>query len=227
MSRLSFLNITADHDSETLARNIDRAVVAAGGKPASPDQMASLRAKIEKRLPQTVKAQSEPYKYSSTQIDLPPDIGEQVLALGAVIPDAALAADGREDKPHVTVLYGLHGVDAGKARRVLANEPPITVTFGKTSYFSNSESDSGDVLKVDVESDDLRRLNKRLAKLPHTNTHAGYAPHATIAYLKPGTGKKYAGDSSLEGQTATVSSVTFVSKNGTRVVIPLTGKKPS
>jgi hypothetical protein len=34
-------------------------------------------------------------------------------------------------------------------------------------------------------------VNAELAKLPHTTNFPDYHPHATIGYLKPGTGKKY------------------------------------
>lgn len=169
----------------------------------------------------------EKRKYSSTQIQLPPAAARKVTALAASIPDEDLAEDGREDDPHITVKYGLHTNDAGKVRRVLANEPPVVVHLGKTSFFPNGESGSGDVVKVDVDSADLRRLNRKIAKaLQVTDTHPTYKPHATVAYVKPGKGKDYEGRSDVDGQVVTIDHIVFSGKNGTRVSIPLTGKVP-
>jgi hypothetical protein len=39
---------------------------------------------------------------------------------------------------------------------------------------------NGDVLKVDIDSPDLHRLNGKIAEaLPNTDTHPEYKPHAT------------------------------------------------
>lgn len=169
---------------------------------------------------------TERRKYASTQVDLPAGVAREVMQLGKSIPDEDLAEDGREDKPHVTVKYGLHADDVEPVRALLKDEPPIRVTFGKTSFFPNGESGSGDVLKVDIDSPDLHRLNAKIAAaLEHTDTHPDYKPHATIAYLKPGLGKKYEGDDSLEGQEVLLESLTFSGKDKTKVVIPLTGTR--
>jgi 2'-5' RNA ligase len=153
------------------------------------------------------------HDYASTQLDLPEETASAIKQLGESIPDEHLADDGREDKPHVTVKYGLHGDDPEAVRALLADEPPITVKLGKTSFFPNGESDAGDVVKVDVESPALRRLNKKIADaLPHTDTHPTYKPHATVAYLKPGLGKKYSGNESLVGHTVTLDRITFSDK---------------
>jgi 2'-5' RNA ligase len=163
------------------------------------------------------------YDYSSTQLDLPPETATAIQQLGAKIPDADLAKDGRETEPHITVKYGLHGNDPEQVRALLADEPPITVKLGKTSIFP--DSGSGDVVKVDVDSPALHALNKKIADaLPHTDTHPEYKPHATVAYVKKGMGAKYAGDASLAGHTVALHSLTFSGKDGQKVEIPLGGK---
>jgi 2'-5' RNA ligase len=168
------------------------------------------------------------HKFSSTQVDLPPETANTMREMAAAIPKADVAEDGRESDFHVTVKYGLHTADAEKVRAILADEPPITATLGKTSVFPNSESNSGDVVKVDVTSPDLQRLNQKIADaLPHTDTHPDYQPHATVAYVKPGLGEKYAGDGRLDGQTVTIDHLTFTGKNGESVDIPLTGTRPA
>jgi hypothetical protein len=52
-------------------------------------------------------------------------------------------------------------------------EPPITVTLGKTSLFEN---DDADVLKVDVDSADLRRVRKAIGAIVDAprDTHPEY-----------------------------------------------------
>jgi hypothetical protein len=110
------------------------------------------------------------HEFASTQIQAPPAIAAAVQQLGARIPDAELADNGREETPHITVKFGLHGNDVDAVRRVLEDEGPIKLTLGKTSMFPNGESGSGDVVKVDVDSPDLHRLNKKLAARCRTPT---------------------------------------------------------
>lgn len=185
------------------------------------------RKQVEAIVPE---APAKAREYSSTQVDLPEPLAERVLSIGRAIPDVDLAEDGRETKPHVTVKWGLHTNDADEVRAILAKEAPFTVTLGKTSFFPNGESGSGDVLKVDVTSARLRRLNKQIGQaLEHTSTHPGYQPHVTVAYLKPGRGKAYEGDDALAGTEMTVDRLVFSDQNGQRVEIPLgaaTNQKP-
>lgn len=95
---------------------------------------------------------------------------------------------GLELEPHVTVLYGLH---TEKFSDILTNVSlkPCKFSFKNISLFQNEKYD---VLKFDVKSSDLISLNKEVASnLSHTTSYPNYHPHCTIAYLKPGTGKKY------------------------------------
>lgn len=158
------------------------------------------------------------HEYSSAQIQLPPHIASRIKAEGAKVGDWALAPDGRENDHHITVLFGLHGEDPDGVKKLLADEAPIMLTLGKTSLFEN---DDADVLKAEVHSPDLHRLNKKLRALPHTDTHPIYVPHSTIAYVKPGLGKKFAGSEALKGLQAIIDHVVFSSKDGTKTKIPL------
>jgi 2'-5' RNA ligase len=96
---------------------------------------------------------------------------------------------GLETEPHVTLLYGLHS-DKIKDDDVLdaSSKGIMSIGLGNPSLFEN---DKYDVLKFDAEAPFLHKINKELTKLPHTNDYPDYHPHCTIAYLKPGTGKKY------------------------------------
>jgi 2'-5' RNA ligase len=108
---------------------------------------------------------------------------------------------GLEDESHVTLLYGLHDdeVDPEDVMKICTSEKYPDCKLHNVSLFENNDYD---VLKFDVDCDlneegrgrsqmILHKINKQLTKLPHSTKFPDYHPHATIAYLKPGTGKKY------------------------------------
>ncbi len=194
--------------------------------PAAAPERATVAAAPSTESP--VSSQKKPtdsYDYASTQVNLPSPISKRFREFASHIPDSKLAEKGREDQPHITIKYGLESEDPEPVRQLLAGEPPIKVKLGKASLFEN---DDADVLKVDVTSSDLDRLNKKIAEaLANTETHPGaYKPHATIAYLRPGEGKKYAGKSvpGISGQEVTLDRVMFSTKNGEQVEIRLGGE---
>jgi hypothetical protein len=100
---------------------------------------------------------------------------------------------GIEDKPHTTILYGFHDDEdtPAKLKKLLKNEKGIEISLDAITIF---EGDKYDVLKFDVQSDDLVRLNKLMKdNFEYTNSFPNYHPHMTIAYVKKGEGKKYCG----------------------------------
>lgn len=165
------------------------------------------------------------HEFSSTQVDLPEQVAQKVRALAATIPDSALAADGREARPHVTVKYGLHTDDAAEVRALLSKEGPIEVTLGKASLFPPNKpgGDGAEVVKIDVEGPALRALNSKIAAaLPSTDTHPEYRPHVTLAYVKPGEGKKLLKNlDALKGTKITIGEIVFTNTKGQETVIPL------
>lgn len=168
-------------------------------------------------------------QYSSTQIDLPASLSKKVRELADTIPDEALAEKGREDKPHTTLTFGLDpDVNVADVRAVLEREPPITVELGSTSVFPASESGNGDVVKIDVDSPDLHRLNAKIREaLPTTTTHPDYVPHSTVAYVQKGLGEQFAGNDALKGERVTIDHVTLSRPDGSTVEIPLKGAPPT
>ena len=145
--------------------------------------------------------------------------------MGRAIPDAHLAPDGRENEQHVTVKYGLSDNEPpARLIAAVANFGPVKVKFGKTSIFKN---DDAHVVKIDIQSPDLHRLNKLIGRIVETpgNTHPTYIPHATIAYVKKEHSKKYDGDGTLSGQEASVAHVIFSGKDGRHHIVPLGEKK--
>jgi 2'-5' RNA ligase len=159
-----------------------------------------------------------PHEYSSTQVQLPDDVASAINRF-AINPED-LGEEGREADHHVTVRYGLHSNEAEDVRDNLRKETRGDGKLGKTSLFEN---DDADVLKMEVDSPDLHRLHETLGALPHTDTHPDYKPHATIAYLKKWSGRRYANKNipGATGETFPVHSIRFSSKDRRKTDIPL------
>ena len=157
----------------------------AGGDGSSPNEPAD-------DIFGTAAERAGPHKYSSTHIEFAGEAKARLLDLARRVRDEDLAEDGREDEPHVTARYGLSIDDAAAVVPIVQDFGPVKFRLGRVSLFPATDKRPCDVLKVDVESADLHELNAVLAELPHVDTQAGYKPHATIAYLKPGLGAIYA-----------------------------------
>lgn len=166
------------------------------------------------------------HEFSSTQVQITGRPAEILKKMAARISPADIGAEGIEHESHVTVKWGLHFQTPSKRlREVLKDFGPVSLTFGKTSLFSNEDAD---VLKVDITSPDLHRLNKLISRvIPTHDTHPTYVPHATIAYLKPGKGKRYVGDAALVGQRVTADFVTFSGRKGHREKLALGHPAPA
>lgn len=90
-------------------------------------------------------------------------------------------------KAHVTLLYGcLPSVTDKDVEEVLYSEPTPKLKIEGISLFENEDFD---VVKFDVKSTGLNKLNKKMCELPHKKTF-DYHPHLTIAYVKKGKGKE-------------------------------------
>lgn len=100
---------------------------------------------------------------------------------------------GIEKDPHVTVLFGFHDevqVEDLKEAATKILKKPLNVKVIGISLFE-SKTNSYDVVKFDIESKELARLNKLVRKFPHTSDFPEYHAHMTIAYVNKGAGKKY------------------------------------
>lgn len=101
---------------------------------------------------------------------------------------------GRELETHCTILYGLHdNVNKNDLVNVIKNNfnSPISLKLKKINIFENPEYD---VLKFEIESEQLVKYNKIICDNFDYTSNFDYNPHITIAYLKKGTGKKYITD---------------------------------
>lgn len=125
--------------------------------------------------------------------DLIPEIKEMQSKIeeGELYEEEGDRTFGMEDEPHVTVLYGIHSdeVEDDKVLELVDKmdwKKPISI--GKPSLFENEKYD---VLKLEAKADWLNEANKKLCEsLPYSSDFPEYKAHVTIAYLKPGTGKK-------------------------------------
>lgn len=114
---------------------------------------------------------------------------------------------GLETDPHITVLYGIHDQDVNSVKDQLGDLSPCDYQLSGLSLFENTKFD---VLKCSVKSVDLRAMNKRCTdNLEYTNDYPSYVPHLTVAYLLPGTGKKYTSIKSDKFKTD-LSSGTYI-----------------
>jgi hypothetical protein len=96
---------------------------------------------------------------------------------------------GREKEPHTTALFGFHAdINYEDLEKEIDKVKTPKIGFKGISAFSNEKFD---VLKFDVDSDDMHKMNAKFKKFPHTNSFPDYHPHVTIAYLKPKTADKY------------------------------------
>lgn len=96
---------------------------------------------------------------------------------------------GLEDKPHTTLLYGLHDtVTEDEVKDAIKDFDFPECTVNNISIFANEKYD---VLKFDVSGENLKECNKVLKKFPHTTDYPNFHPHLTIGYLKKGKGAKY------------------------------------
>jgi 2'-5' RNA ligase len=101
---------------------------------------------------------------------------------------------GLEPSAHVTLLFGLHKEVSNEDVKQSLKD----IIFDDCKLFNLSffENEKYDVLNFEVGYATrggafLSKANKELKKLPYTSEFPDYNPHMTIAYLKPGMGKKY------------------------------------
>jgi 2'-5' RNA ligase len=128
-----------------------------------------------------------------------------------------------EDQPHVTVKYGLLTDSPSDVQSVLHDSSPIKFQLMQTECFPGLDKD---VLYVSVWSDCLRKLNAKLVgALEFKDDHAVYNPHMTVAYLKPGMGKKYEGFQDLQGLEVILNEVVFSDSHKVYNKIMLNGDK--
>lgn len=125
---------------------------------------------------------------------------------------------GRQEDIHVTCLYGLHTNDVRKINPIIEKFKPFRIKFGKISKFTN---DDYDVIKISIESNILRDINRKLKKLPYTSTHAIYQPHCTIAYVETNSCDHLLGKCAFCGLNPLIKNLKFSPSYGNQTIIAL------
>jgi hypothetical protein len=127
---------------------------------------------------------------------------------------------GIEQTPHITVLYGFYSfVMPHDVLEVLNTFKQPSVRFGNIGIFEDHPD--FDVVKIDVESEDLNNMHSELLNLPNEQTFPTYKPHMTIAYLKKGTAKKYEGINIDFVGDILLDEAVFSSPNGEKILLRL------
>jgi 2'-5' RNA ligase len=167
--------------------------------------------------------ESEDYKYSSVQVNLPRPMAleMEVWSHRKINPADVVKWP---DHPHVTVKYGIIDEDSSEVREALKGHHAIRLQLGEYGMFP--DRGEGDVLLIHVESQDLNRMNQHIVdSVPTHSTYSEYKPHLTLAYVKAGLGKHYLEqlepDRRWQGRTLVIPEVVFSSKNGSQTSIQL------
>ena len=176
------------------------------------------------------------YKYSCLMIDYPEAMVKKVKAWGkdnisddVVFTDPEDPSLGREDHVHTTVNYGLEPdltLDDIKEEVELGD---LKVSLGKIGKFPSDDKKHYDVIKIDVESEDLQRLHKQIEDKIGApgNTYPEYKPHVTIAYVEPGSCDDLIGESPFEGQEFIINDYDYSQANAPQVKKTAASKVPN
>ncbi|MGV0949243.1 MAG: 2'-5' RNA ligase family protein [Azonexus sp.] len=162
-------------------------------KMLADDLMVMIESPLAHRIVDSLLEDSGPHSKSCVMVNLPEEMANQVMAWGKLqVKDEDIFVDkkggmGREDEPHVTVLYGLlDEKPTDTVLQVFEHTAPFEIKLGPCSLFKND--DNYDVLKMEVLSPFLHALNRNICSVAaYENDYPDYRPHVTIAYVKPGT----------------------------------------
>lgn len=127
---------------------------------------------------------------------------------------------GLETDPHVTVLYGLHDTVSDSDIQEVVNQIDSSKLNLKINGIGVFENKDFDVVKFNVESDYLHQVNSMFRSLPYSSDYPDYKPHITIAYVKPGAGKKYE-DNSFKYELSNIDKLVYSRPNDEKVEFDL------
>jgi 2'-5' RNA ligase len=140
-------------------------------------------------------SQNVKYEYGCIMALVDEEDSKKIIQFNkSIIPDEILYVEegqeyGRETEPHVTVKFGFtKNYSKGGVGKLISNIDPFIIKITKIDIFSNEKFD---VVKFNVESDFLRKLNTLVSKLPNEDKHPTYNPHLTLAYVRTGMGKRF------------------------------------
>lgn len=155
------------------------------------------------------------HDYSCTMAMVPPLHLSLFKTFAKKIDKSDLGEHSIEKESHCTILYGTHTDDIKEIKDVLKNTKLTKIKMKLKGLSTFPPGDNGLVLKVDIESEDLNKLNKALKNLKFTSDFPKYHPHITVAYLKDDVDKKkYLKSDPFKGRTIITTEIMFSSKSG-------------
>lgn len=164
--------------------------------------------------------EGRPFKYYCALLEIPELYAKLNYWQKHHINEKDIHEQGLEPDPHITILWGLHNFEIDGIKEIIRDwgKKTIELKLGKMSIFDTAED--YDVLKCDVESEDLVYLHNQIKeKLPNTQTHDGYHPHFTIGYFYKGTVDKFVGCKDFAGIKVIANSISLSEKNGDKTEI--------
>ena len=126
---------------------------------------------------------------------------------------------GYSDTPHVTVKYGLLDETPEKVAELSKDFGIIQLQFGNVTKFDTNPD--FDVIKVDVVSEKLMKLNQIINDNMENIDEYKYKPHTTLAYVKKGTCEDLMGNDFFSGLNDFLHEIYFTSKTGEDYFISL------
>jgi len=172
-------------------------------------------------------AKEHVYEYSCAMLQLSDDISSTIIEWmhdnideNKLYIDKDSGIDGYEYNPHITVKYSIHEVDPKSIEELIEGFGPIKVELGKISKFNTNPH--YDVIKIDVESNKLMKLNQYLTdNLKCTDSFKTYIPHATIAYVKKDSHNKLISNNTFDKLKDEIGELYFTARTGDEYYLSL------
>jgi 2'-5' RNA ligase len=145
-----------------------------------------------------------------------------------VYEDEEQSIKGKEDKPHITILYGIKepDPDVPKISQVIQNHPAMNrVNWLGLAKFT---AETHDVLVIKIESPEAHELFRDFNNIfpDNANSFPNFIPHTTLAYLQKGKADKYIeqfGEAFIE-EAVDIEHIRFAFNEETTNFDPATGE---